>query len=87
MIGPKCECGQHALPSGEDWVCGNPGCAGFRQICRPMTVEEKRQQTDNYLRQSAAAGEITEEMRRRVQSHPGVDFVIGDAVFMKGLDD
>jgi hypothetical protein len=95
MIGPNCECGQATVPSGDHWICGNPGCEGFRQICREMTPEEKgivaeakravgaRQQGSNYQRQAAAAEKSMNHMRERVARDPNVAFTVGDAVFMK----
>jgi hypothetical protein len=41
MPAPRCECGKPAIRAGNYWICDNPGCPGFRQICRELTKEEK----------------------------------------------
>jgi hypothetical protein len=43
MIGPKCSCGQATCPTEDDlyWICNNPACDGFKQICRQTTAEDR----------------------------------------------
>jgi hypothetical protein len=41
MPAPRCECGELAIRAGNYWICNNPSCDGFRQICRELTKEEK----------------------------------------------